>query len=174
MSKPFRPNGSTKNIDVAASSSSVLVGSPETIRIMNDGTATVWVEFGIGSHDGRGPIAASVSRAGAVLTVTMSLNGATSLSTNTGATTGLTGWQASTSSTFGSLLTISSVTIDTVLNTITITLSADPGAPVFIRNYALYDNDVTVWPIGNYANIDRDGNAGTIEMMPTVIPLVSN
>ena len=46
MDKPFRPNGPTKNIDVAATSATVLVGSPETIRIMNDGTATVWVEFG--------------------------------------------------------------------------------------------------------------------------------
>lgn len=46
--QPFRPNaGATVNIDVSSSSQSVaLTNAPDSIRIMNNGTATVWVNFG--------------------------------------------------------------------------------------------------------------------------------
>lgn len=47
---PFSPApGKTVNINVAASTANVLVTpepGPRSIRIMNDGTATVWIEFG--------------------------------------------------------------------------------------------------------------------------------
>lgn len=46
MPNPFRPAGSTVNIDVSGSSQAVLIGSCDSIRIMNDGTATVWLRFG--------------------------------------------------------------------------------------------------------------------------------
>ena len=47
----FIPNGNTVNIDVSAASQAVLIGnlpaaSGDTIRIQNNGTATVWVNFG--------------------------------------------------------------------------------------------------------------------------------
>lgn len=46
--QPFAPYGAaTANINVSAVSQSVLLGtSVPAIRIMNNGTATVWVNFG--------------------------------------------------------------------------------------------------------------------------------
>lgn len=48
MANPFDPAESrTVNIDVAATSARVSIGdSPDSIRVMNDGSATVWIEFG--------------------------------------------------------------------------------------------------------------------------------
>lgn len=48
MTSAFRPKAaSTVNIDVSASSQSILVGDgPESLRVMNDGTATAWINFG--------------------------------------------------------------------------------------------------------------------------------
>lgn len=46
MDKPFRPNSPTAQINVSGTSQPILVGTPETIRIMNDGSATVWIAFG--------------------------------------------------------------------------------------------------------------------------------
>lgn len=49
MIQPFRPTpAATVNIDVSASSQRVLItaDAANCIRIMNNGTATVWVEFG--------------------------------------------------------------------------------------------------------------------------------
>ena len=49
MSEAFRPaSGVTKNIDVAATTANVKVAEVFTtqIRIMNDGSATAWVNFG--------------------------------------------------------------------------------------------------------------------------------
>lgn len=49
MNQPFRPTpAATVNIDVSASSQRVLItaDSANAIRVMNNGTATVWVGFG--------------------------------------------------------------------------------------------------------------------------------
>lgn len=46
MPDPFRPAGATVNIDVSSSTQPVEIGPCDSIRIMNDGTATVWVRFG--------------------------------------------------------------------------------------------------------------------------------
>lgn len=49
MQLPFSPSSSTVNINVAAASANVLVTNAdgeEQIRVMNNGTATVWVAFG--------------------------------------------------------------------------------------------------------------------------------
>lgn len=43
---PFQPAGATVNIDVSSSSQRVLLGSPDSVRIMNNGSATVWLNFG--------------------------------------------------------------------------------------------------------------------------------
>lgn len=48
----FTPSGATVNIDVAAASARVAlgnVGGPTQVRVMNNGTATVWVKFGDGT-----------------------------------------------------------------------------------------------------------------------------
>lgn len=53
MTIPFTPTaGSTVNIDVAATTANVALGGNRNggqIRIMNNGTATVWVAFGSSS-----------------------------------------------------------------------------------------------------------------------------
>lgn len=47
MSMPFRPSGSTVSIDVSASSQRVSIAdAPTSIRVMNNGSATVWLNFG--------------------------------------------------------------------------------------------------------------------------------
>jgi len=49
MIRPFCPAGNSVNISVGAASARVLVvqqGGVQQLRIYNDGTATVWVEFG--------------------------------------------------------------------------------------------------------------------------------
>jgi len=51
MTKPFLPTpAATVNIDVSASSQAVSLampyGDPRQVRIMNNGTATAWVNFG--------------------------------------------------------------------------------------------------------------------------------
>lgn len=49
--QPFRPSAAaTVNISVSGSSQRVQIpGRPESIRIVNDGTATVWCNFGDGT-----------------------------------------------------------------------------------------------------------------------------
>lgn len=47
--QPFMPEGPTVNISVTSSSQSITLGaggSAKSVRIMNNGTATVWVNFG--------------------------------------------------------------------------------------------------------------------------------
>lgn len=48
MATPFQPNpAKTVLIDVAASSARVAIaGAPTSVRVMNDGTATAWINFG--------------------------------------------------------------------------------------------------------------------------------
>ena len=51
-SAPFSPSGSTVNIDVAATTANVALGGNYNggqLRIMNNGTATVWVNIGSSS-----------------------------------------------------------------------------------------------------------------------------
>lgn len=49
MQQPFRANpAGTVNIDVSASNQRVLItqDAANAVRVMNNGTATVWIEFG--------------------------------------------------------------------------------------------------------------------------------
>lgn len=48
MSQPFKPGrAATVNIDVSASSQRIALNYyPDSIRVMNNGTATVWIAFG--------------------------------------------------------------------------------------------------------------------------------
>jgi hypothetical protein len=46
---PFTPLGDTVNIDVSSSNQAVLIdadGGSSSVRVMNNGTATVWIKFG--------------------------------------------------------------------------------------------------------------------------------
>ncbi len=48
MATPFQPQpAKTVNIDVSAASQRVAIaGAPGSVRVMNNGTATVWIDFG--------------------------------------------------------------------------------------------------------------------------------
>ena len=47
MANAFLPvAGKTVNINVSSSSQRVLLGNPDSVRVMNNGTATVWIDFG--------------------------------------------------------------------------------------------------------------------------------
>lgn len=48
MATPFQPQpAKTVNIDVSSSSSRVAIaGAPGSVRVMNNGTATVWINHG--------------------------------------------------------------------------------------------------------------------------------
>lgn len=46
MRAPFATSGTTSNISVAATTASVSLGNPDQVRVMNNGTATVWIKFG--------------------------------------------------------------------------------------------------------------------------------
>lgn len=127
--------------------------------------------FNAGAYDGRGPVATSASRAAAVITVSFDLNGATSLTTRdgrdqtlSGTAATLTSWQVSADD-FATTLTITSA-VQTG-NTVVITLSADPGGPVRVRNHFGLNPDLTHWVSGSYA----DGTF--IGMMPLVNALVT-
>lgn len=128
--------------------------------------------FNSGAYNGHGPVATSVSRSGAVLTVSFDLNGAASLTARNGtdqtlsaSTTALTSWQVSAND-FASNLTISSAVITG--NTVVLTLSADPGAAVKVRNHYGLNPDISSWATGLY------GDGSFIGMLPLVNPLVSN
>lgn len=127
--------------------------------------------FNGGAYDGRGPIATSASRSGAVITVSFDLNGATSLvardgrdQTLAGNDSALTSWQVSADN-FATLLTISSAVISG--NTVVITLASDPGGPVRVRNHFGLNPDISSFPAGSYA----DGTF--ICMMPLVNSLLT-
>ena len=88
----------------------------------------LWME-GVVPTSARGPRITAATRSGAVIDLTVAQNGGTGLRTPNAAD--ITGFRASTSSTFASLLTISSaVVVDAT--TIRLTLAADPGAPVYV------------------------------------------
>ena len=121
---------------------------------------------------GRGPIATGVTRSGAVLTITYDLNGADSLqarsardSATAGDANALTSWQVSADN-FSTLLPISSAVLTG--NTVVITLSADPGGPVRVRNLSGNLPSFASYPHGLYADGTRIGS------MPVHVPLLSN
>jgi len=127
--------------------------------------------FNAGAYDGRGPIATSATRSGAVITVAFDLNGATSLTTRNGTdqtasgnASVLTSWQVSADN-FATTLTINSA-VQTG-NTVVITLASDPGGPVKVRNHYGLNPDISSFPAGSYA----DGTF--ICMMPLVNPLTT-
>lgn len=133
---------------------------------------SVMKHLGASAYDGMGPIATTATRSGAVITIDFDLNGATSLTclngedqSLTGTATALTSWEVSTDD-FATNKTISSAQL--VGNQVVITLSADPGGPVKVRNHYGFAPTITSWAFGAYA----DGSY--IGSKPIITPLVSN
>lgn len=115
--------------------------------------------YGALAYDGRGPVVTGATRAGAVITLAVDLNGATGIS---GAA--LTGYTVSADN-FTTALTISSVNVSG--NTIVITLAADPGGPVKVGSYREGNYNDSSLAIGAYA----DGT--TIPVMPIATPVTT-
>lgn len=133
---------------------------------------SVMKHLGASAYDGMGPIATTATRSGAVITIDFDLNGATSLTCRngedqslSGTASALTSWEVSAND-FASNLTISSAEL--VGNQVVLTLSADPGGPVKVRNHYGFQPTVTSWAFGAYA----DGSY--IGSKPIITPLVSN
>lgn len=101
-------------------------------------------DLGYGAYDGRGPLVTGASRSGAVVTLAIDLNGASSI-----AGTGLTHYQVSADN-FATLLTVSSAAVSG--GNIALTLSADPGAAVKVRSFYGMDWTSPVRAIGTYAD----------------------
>ena len=115
--------------------------------------------MGYGGHDGRGPVITSAARSGAVITLPMDLNGATSV-----VGTGLTNYEVSAND-FASVLAINSVAVSG--SNIVITLSADPGAAVKVRSFYGMTYGTPTLAIGTYA----DGT--TIPVEPLFAPITA-
>jgi hypothetical protein len=143
--------------------------------------------LGLSVHSGRGPTPASASRSGAVINVQLTMNGATSLSdvtfnTNTGGTgvyptqppNRFRGWDFSTSSTFGTLLAVSSWAIGADGHSIDFTLASAPGAPVYVRNLygAGYDDSRMIH--GVYSGSGYDHSIPLEPIMNATGFLISN
>ena len=133
---------------------------------------SIMKHLGASAYDGMGPIATTATRAGAVVTVDFNLNGASSMTCRNGTdqsltatASALTSWQVSTDD-FATTKTISSAAL--VGDQVVLTLSADPGGPVKVRNHYTANPDVTSWAFGAYA----DGSY--IGSKPIITPLVSN
>ena len=115
--------------------------------------------LGYGAYDGRGPLVTGATRSGAVVTLAIDLNGASSI-----AGTGLTHYQVSADN-FATLLTVSLAAV--VGGNIALTLSADPGAAVKVRSFYGMDWTSPVRAIGTYA----DGT--TIPVEPLFAPITA-
>lgn len=115
--------------------------------------------MGYGGFDGRGPIVTGATRSGAVVTLAVDMNGATSLSG-----TGLTNYDVSAND-FSTLLAKTSVEV--VGASIVITLAADPGATVKVRSFWGMKYGTPVIAIGTYA----DGT--TIPVEPLFAPITA-
>lgn len=140
---------------------------------------TIAKALGVNVADGRGPIPNALARAGAVLTLSMDMNGSTGLTDLVTSSTintdgkgvpalagALYGYEVSADD-FASLLTINS--IERSGNTLVITLAADPGKPVKLRSFhgASYEDRYLFW--GTYPN-----GRNNIPVAPIINYLTSN
>ncbi len=115
------------------------------------------VALGYGGANGRGPLVTGVTRSGATITLTVDLNGASSISGSD-----LTHYQVSAND-FATTLAISSAAV--VGDSIVITLAADPGMPIQVRSFYGMDWTSPVRAVGLYA----DGTSIPVE--PIYTPL---
>lgn len=122
-----------------------------------DGLTIARRAFSALAYDGRGPLVTSASRSGAVITLSLDLNGATGISGSA-----LTGYAVSNDD-FATTLTISSATV--TANQIVITLSATPTGTVKVRSFREPNYNESSLALGSYA----DGT--TIPVFPIVDPI---
>lgn len=113
--------------------------------------------LGYGGANGRGSLVIGVARSGVTITLTVDLNGASSISG-----TGLTNYQVSAND-FATTLAISSVAVSG--GNIVITLAADPGVPIKVRSFYGMTWTSPVRAVGYYA----DGTSIPVE--PIYTPL---
>ena len=116
--------------------------------------------LGGAGYDGRGPIITGATRAAAVITLAVDLNGAASISG-----TGLTHYQVSTDD-FATILPLASAAVSG--GSIVLTLAADPGAPVKVRSFYGMTYAAPVFALGDY------GTAPDIPVEPLFVPIVSD
>lgn len=115
--------------------------------------------LGYGGANGRGPLVTGATRSGATITLSVDLNGASSISG-----TGLTNYQVSADE-FDTLLSISGVAVSG--SNIVITLAAAPAVPVKVRSFYGMDWTTPVRAVGTYAD------ATTIPVEPLYVPVAS-
>jgi hypothetical protein len=108
------------------------------------------------SYKGSGPQTLTGTRSAAVITMPITANGATSYSalsgvdgTTAGSASALTSWEVSNDD-FATTLTITSVTLTGT--DVVITLAADPGGPVKVRNHWGQNPTITSWVFGTYSD----------------------
>jgi hypothetical protein len=141
--------------------------------------------LGYSTYDGRGPFVASngVTRAGSVITLNLTANGATGFDqTTAGNLDGYDVYLASDVSSTPTLLTKSSTVLDAANSKITITLAADPGAAVKVRSFWGHwpERDKAATPAVNAQDITAIRARGTyadgttIPVEPIYSPITSN
>jgi hypothetical protein len=140
--------------------------------------------LGLSVHSGRGPSPAGVTRSGAVISVAMTMNGASSLSQVTFDTRSGTsvypsqpanrhkGWEFSLTSNFASLLAVSSSTVNG--NSVDFTLASTPGSPVYVRHLYGANYDDSVLFHGVYSGSSYDHSIPVEPVMSSSGYLVSN
>jgi len=153
-------------IDVWTACSSLGLAMLDTIHFTN-AACVVWARragmtiarraYGALAYDGRGPLVTGASRASAVITLAIDLNGASGISGSA-----LTGYAVSNDD-FASLLTISSVEI--VANQIVITLSGVPSGTVKVRSFREQNYVDTSLAVGAYPD------SVTIPVFPIIDPI---
>lgn len=116
--------------------------------------------LGYGGYNGRGPLITGATRAAAVITLAVDLNGAASV-----AGTGLTNYEATLDG-FATTLTINSAEVSG--GNIVLTLSADPGAPIQVRSFYGMTYGTPTLAIGTYAD------ATTIPVEPLFAAITSD
>lgn len=110
------------------------------------------------AYDGRGPIVSGASRSGAVITLTLNLNGATGISGSA-----LTGYAVSNDD-FATVLTVNSTEVSS--NQIVITLASTPTGTVKVRSFREQNYTDSSLAVGAYAT-----EGITIPVAPIVDPI---
>lgn len=149
-------------------------GAPGYVEMGRREGWTIAKAFGAAAHDGIGPKVASATRAGAVITLAINLNGANGLTGPIYIETGevpnpvlgnaLNGFQVSKDG-FATTLPISTMAISG--NTLVITLASDPGAAVSIRSHYGWSYDDTNTFYGAYSDTTP------IPVFPIMTPVVA-
>lgn len=139
--------------------------------------AQTWLKIlGNQTYTGAGPkLTGTATRAGAVLTLPITHNGGSALQVPGGSNCNY--FDVSVNSTFTPLLTVSSTSV-AAGNAVTVTLSADPGVPVYIRygwgalpGGASFPTDLQR-PI--YDTVNIQGDTGGAPLQPTIVSIVSS